>query len=148
MLRQDEEKDPMSKLLTGGCLCGAVRFETSAAPIFSGNCHCRDCQRSSGSAFTPAIFVPEENVAIQGAVKYFESKADSGNTISRGFCPQCGSQLFAKLQALPNALGLRAGTLDAPENFDPKANIFTASAPHWDHMDPALPKFPKGPGAQ
>ena len=143
-----EEKKNMNKSLTGGCLCGAVRFETSAEPIFSGNCHCRDCQRSSGSAFTPAIFVPENSVFIQETVKYFEFKADSGNTISRGFCPNCGSQLFSKLQMMPNVLGLRAGTLDAPENFDPKMDIYTASASHWDHMDPALPKFSKGPGAR
>jgi hypothetical protein len=138
----------MNKLLIGGCLCGTVRFETSAEPMFSGNCHCRDCQRSSGSAFTPAIFVPADSVWIQGTVKYFESKADSGNTIDRGFCPNCGSQLFTKLQMMPNVLGLRAGTLDAPENFEPTLDMYTASAPHWDHMNPALLKFPKAPIAQ
>jgi hypothetical protein len=135
----------MSKSLMGGCLCGAVRYEASGMPIFSGNCHCRDCQRSSGGAYTPAIFMPEEAVAIQGTVKYFESKADSGNSISRGFCPNCGSQMFAKLEKLPNMLGLRAGTLDEPANYRPNVDIYTDSAAHWDHMDPALPKFARAP---
>lgn len=138
----------MGTLLTGGCLCGAVRFETSAEPIMSGNCHCRDCQRSSGSAFTPAIFVPKDSVSIQGTVKYFDSKADSGYIISRGFCPICGSQMFAKLERAQHVLGLRAGTLDAPEHFQPKVDIYTAGAPHWDVMNPALPKFDKEFNAQ
>ncbi|PRC91982.1 GFA family protein [Solimicrobium silvestre] len=135
----------MSNLSTGSCLCGAVHFEYSGEPVFSGNCHCRDCQRSSGSAFTPALFVPEENVSISGAVKYYESKADSGNAISRGFCPNCGSQLFARLEIMPKMLGLRAGTLDDPSNFHPKVNFFTSSASHWDHMNPDLPTYPKSP---
>jgi hypothetical protein len=137
----------MNKTLTGGCLCGAIRFETSAEPVFSGNCHCRDCQRSSGGAFVPAIFVPADAVVIQGAAKFFESKADSGNAIHRGFCPDCGSQLFTKLEMMPSMLGLRAGTLDDPQQFDPRMDIYTASAAHWDHMDPALPKFTAAPRA-
>jgi len=138
----------MNKVLNGGCLCGNVRFETSAEPMFSGNCHCRDCQRSSGGAFTPAIFVPADSVWIQGPVKFFQSRADSGNTIDRGFCPNCGSQLFTKLQMMPNVLGLRAGTLDAPDNFHPTLDMYTASAAHWDHMNPALLKFAAAPSAQ
>ena len=138
----------MNKSLTGGCLCGAIRFETSAEPVFSGNCHCRDCQRSSGSAYTPGIFVPADSVRIEGTVKYFESKADSGNTIQRGFCPNCGSQLFTRLQMMPDVLGLRAGTLDAPELFEPTLDMYTDSAPHWDQMNPTLLRFPKAPIAQ
>lgn len=138
----------MNKSLTGGCLCRAVRFETSAEPVFSGNCHCRDCQRSSGSAYTPGIFVQADSVRIEGTVKYFESKADSGNTIQRGFCPNCGSQLFTKLQMMPDVLGLRAGTLDAPEVFEPTLDMYTDSAPHWDQMNPTLLKFSKAPIAQ
>jgi hypothetical protein len=138
----------MSDVSTGSCLCGAVRFEYSGEPAFSGNCHCRDCQRSSGGAYTPALFMPEESVSIKGTVKYYESKADSGNTISRGFCPTCGSQLFTKLEMMPNMLGLRAGTLDDPSKFHPKIDMYTASASHWDHMNPDLPKFPKSPRAK
>jgi hypothetical protein len=135
----------MGKLLTGGCLCGAVRFEAEGMPVFSGNCHCRDCQRSSGSAYTPAIFMPAEVVSIQGQVQYYESKGDSGNRISRGFCPTCGSQLFAKLEKLPHLLGLKAGTLDDHASYQPNLDIYTDSAVHWNHMNPSLPKFPKAP---
>ncbi|MBI3727502.1 MAG: GFA family protein, partial [Burkholderiales bacterium] len=89
----------------------------------------------------------EASMSIQGDVTYYDHIADSGNRISRAFCPICGSQLFAKLELMPGIIGLRAGTLDEPQHFQPKIDIFTASANHWDTMDPALPKFPKSPRA-
>ena len=135
----------MSKTMTGACLCGQVKYSISAKPIFSGNCHCRDCQRTSGSAYTPAIFVPEQGVEITGDVKYYESKADSGRAISRGFCPTCGSQLFSKLELLPNMIGFRAGTLDNPDDYEPGVDIYTESAAHWDVMNENIPKFPRSP---
>jgi hypothetical protein len=135
----------MTNTITGGCLCGKVRYSFSTAPIFTGNCHCRDCQKASGGPYTPAMFVAEPSVELTGEVKYFESKADSGRLVARGFCPNCGSQLFSKLEMLPNVLGIRAGTLDDPNNFEPKMDIFTDSAADWDTMNPALPKFEKSP---
>lgn len=135
----------MSKVITGGCLCGRVRFETSAEPVFAGNCHCRDCQKSTGGPYTPAFFVAKHAVKIEGEVKYFESKADSGRSVFRGFCPECGSQLFSKLEMLPELIGLRAGTFDNPNDYQPNIDIYTSSAAHWDVMNPSLPKFEKSP---
>ena len=135
----------MDQVLTGGCLCGAIRYECRGEPVFSGNCHCRDCQRTSGSAFTPAMFFQESAVKIKGDPKSYETTADSGNKVWRLFCPNCGSQLFAKLEMLPNMIGLRAGTLDDPSAFQPKLDFFTSSAPCWDFMNPDLPKFERAP---
>jgi hypothetical protein len=135
----------MATLMVGGCLCGAVRYESSGDSVFSGNCHCRDCQRSSGSGYTPALFVPAQTVKIQGEVKYFESLADSGKKISRGFCPKCGSQMFSKLEILPDMLGLRAGTLDDTSQYHPRVDIYTDSAAHWDVMNSELKKFSRSP---
>ena len=58
---------------TGGCMCGAVRYECSAEPIAMGNCHCRDCQRATGSAFAAAVLVPISAVNVRGEVKYYEA---------------------------------------------------------------------------
>ena len=135
----------MLKLITGGCLCGKVKYTFSAKPIFSGNCHCRDCQKSSGSAYTPALFVPENAVNISGHVQYYATKADSGRRVSRGFCPNCGSQLFSQLELLPDMLGIRAGSLDNPDEYKPNMDIFTASAACWDVMNPDLPKHTYSP---
>src|SRR2546426_9845767 len=74
----------MATRFTGGCLCGRVRYECSADPFFMGNCHCRDCQKASGGAYEPDIGLPAAALKITGVVKYYDTKADSGNTLSRG----------------------------------------------------------------
>ena len=102
----------MAKSFQGGCSCGAVRYECSADPVFTANCHCRDCQRASGGGFVSVLGVPSAALAISGNVKYFDVKGDSGNPVSRGFCPDCGSRLFARSQAAPTLIGIMAGSLE------------------------------------
>ena len=135
----------MATNYNGGCLCGAVRYECNAEPIFMGNCHCRDCQKASGSAYEAAIGVPAPALKITGNVKYFDSKADSGNMVSRGFCPECGSRLFGKSSGMAQLAIIMAASLDDPKQFQPGMDVYTSSAQPWDHMNPAVPKFPKMP---
>lgn len=135
----------MSTLRTGGCLCGALRYECSAEPVWSGNCHCRDCQRIGGGGYISTFFVPENSVAITGEVKYFDKNGDSGHRVRRGFCPNCGSQVFGKPEMIPGVLGIRAGSLDNPALFHPTMDVYTASAQPWDFMNPDLPKFSQLP---
>ncbi|MDN0077072.1 GFA family protein [Crenobacter sp. SG2303] len=130
----------MNSKYTGQCLCGEIHYSVDVEPLFSGNCHCKDCQRASGSAFTPAMLFPEKNVVVSGEAKYFESTADSGNKHKRGFCPNCGSQLFAKFSNLPGMLGIKAGTLNDASHYAPKLDFHVASAATWDFMNPQLPK--------
>jgi hypothetical protein len=130
---------------TGGCMCGAVRYELDAAPIFMGNCHCRDCQRANGAAYNPAIGVPRSAMKVAGDVKYYESKTDSGNMTRRAFCPNCGSRLFSDPPFASDLMVIVASSLDDPSIFKPAMDIFTSSAQPWDNMDPSLPKFPKMP---
>jgi hypothetical protein len=113
--------------------------------MFMGNCHCRDCQQASGSAYAAAIGVPRSAVKVTGDVKYYESKADSGQMARRGFCPTCGSRLFAMPPFAPDLMVIAATSLDDPSIFKPAMDIYTSSAQHWDFMNPALPKFPKMP---
>lgn len=135
----------MATPFTGGCMCGAVRYECSAEPIMTGNCHCRDCQRASGGGFVSVLLVPKNALKITGDVKYYDVKADSGNTISRGFCPNCGARLFSKPTVVPDLMGIMAGSLDDPSRYRPTMDIYTASAQPWDYMNPDLPQFPKMP---
>lgn len=135
-------------IFTGGCLCGALRYECSAEAVWSGNCHCRDCQKLSGSGYISTLFVPEGSVHIAGEVKYFDKLGDSGHLVRRGFCPSCGSQVFGKPEIVPGVLGIRAGSLDSPGLFQPTMDIYCASAQPWDFMNPALTKFPKMPNRQ
>ena len=132
----------MPTLFSGGCACGAIRYECSAEPVFSANCHCRDCQRASGSAFASALLVPKTAFSlVQGIPKYHRVTADNGNTIERGFCPACGSPLFVNMFAYPILVGIQAASLDDPSWHQPAMDCWTASAQPWDHMNPTLPKF-------
>lgn len=131
--------------ITGGCQCGELRYQFSADPLFAGNCHCRECQKATGGAYTPALAVPVNAVKITGAVKYYERPADSGNTFSRGFCPTCGGRVFGRSSGYPQFILITAGSLDDPSRFKPTMDFFTTSAQPWDSMDPALPKFPRQP---
>jgi hypothetical protein len=102
----------MSVQFSGGCACGAIRYQCSAEPVGMLNCHCRDCQRAAGGPFGSVIIVPLSAVEIlSGSAKYHTVTADSGNLISRGFCPECGSPLFVKLAALPNVCAVHGTKL-------------------------------------
>jgi hypothetical protein len=129
---------------TGGCMCGAVRYECSAEPVSMGICHCRDCQQATGSAFAAGMLVPQNAVTITGNVTYYEVTGDSGSIVSRGFCPICGSRLFSK-PPIPELMGIMAGSLDDPSWFKPQAEIYVASVQPWDYLNPDLPKFAKLP---
>lgn len=135
----------MASSFTGGCICGAVRYECSAEPIMTGNCHCRDCQKASGGAFVSALAVRKNALKITGVVKYYDVKGDSGQTMSRGFCPNCGARLFGKPQAMPDVSVITAGSLDDPSWFRPGMDLYTSSAQPWAYMNPDLPKFSKMP---
>jgi len=132
----------------GGCACGAIRYECEGEPLFSLNCHCRDCQRETGSAFAPILAVLRATFTLtQGSPTYFELTADSGQTTKRAFCSDCGSRLFGEPSSRPDIVTIRAGSLDDPSAFRPNQDIFTASAQPWDHMNPELPKAAKLPEA-
>lgn len=127
---------------TGGCACSAIRYECSAQPMMSWKCHCRDCQRFTGSAFVAGMVVPASALTFtKGEPKYFGIKSESGSTIYRSFCPKCGSGIGGKSDGFPDIMGIRAASLDDSSGFEPQADIWTASAQPWDYMNPAIPKY-------
>src|SRR5439155_12221360 len=92
---RDESRIAMAASLSGGCACGAIRYECTAAPLFSLNCHCRDCQRETGTAFAPVLGVPKTAFTLtRGSPQYFALTAASGHLTTRAFCAACGSPLF------------------------------------------------------
>jgi hypothetical protein len=106
------------------------------------NCHCRDCQIASGSAYSPTLIMARHAVKLtKGQPAQFEKAADSGNVAKREFCPACGAPLFASSSASEEYLGVKASSLDDPSWFRPEANVWAASAQPWDHFDPAVPRF-------
>jgi hypothetical protein len=136
----------MATTMTGGCLCGAVRYEVSADPVFSEHCYCRDCQRVTGAAMGSLMFVPKEGFRVtKGDLKFFAVTADSGNKVTRGFCGTCGSWVMGRGSGVPDIVEVTAGTLDDPNGFKPMASIFMTSAPGWAPVASDLPKFKRMP---
>lgn len=131
--------------ISGGCLCGAVRYEILAEPIGAGNCHCRTCQRSVGTAYMPVLFVPYQALKISGQYKEFATTSASGNTMNRGFCPECGTALFGRNSGSDKIRPVNAATLDDPRVYQPHMDFWVSDAQPWDYMDPNLPKFDMNP---
>src|SRR5436190_16949796 len=86
----------------GGCDCGAVRYECTAEPVMVFHCHCQDCRMFAGNSYSSGIFVPASALRVtKGEPKYHTSTAESGSTVSRGFCANCGSPVVAKNSVYP-----------------------------------------------
>lgn len=130
---------------TGQCFCGQVRFTIDAEPLGARMCWCRDCQYIASGSPTVNVIFPAEAVAYNGEITTIVKTAESGNTVERGFCPQCGSQMYSKtLEPTGLPIRIRAGTLDDPELIAPTAIIWAGSAPSWAELDPNLPQHGKG----
>jgi hypothetical protein len=126
--------------MTGGCLCGAVRYEISAKPIASINCHCRTCQKATGAAYLALMFVPATALKISGNYKEYATLAASANTVYRAFCPECGTSLFGRNNTFTEIRPVAAATLDDPSVFKPEKDMWIVDAEPWDYMNPELPK--------
>lgn len=136
----------MTEPMTGGCLCGGVRYEISAEPAMQIVCHCTHCQKQSGSAFSTIIGVPEAAVQVtKGAVKSYVDDGESGKHLQRQFCGDCGSPLFSIVEVAPGMAFVKTGTLDDTSFFQPAAHIWTRSKQCWFDTGVA-PAFETNPG--
>jgi hypothetical protein len=119
--------------IEGGCLCGKVRYSADAEPAFVGLCHCKNCQKGTGTAFAVVVALPKPALNIEGTLKTFTGRGDSGKATYRRFCPECGSALFD-------------GTLDDPSWVKPGMEIFCDSAQPWVALGGERQRFAKMPG--
>jgi hypothetical protein len=131
--------------ITGGCQCGAVRYEVNGEPAFSGHCQCSDCKKSSGAGHVTAAGFPEAAVNITGKLKAYASPCDSGGTATREFCPDCGGRVTFRSTNMPGLVLVMAGSMDNPAAISPAFAVYNKRHVAWDHLDPALPAFETGP---
>ena len=132
--------------MKGGCLCRAVRYETEATPRHQGFCHCRDCQKATGTGHCCYLIFDRNDVEITGKTKSFSVISESGVPTSRHFCETCGSQVFGMGPPEDPRLSIYAGTLDDPELFKPTESIFVRSRRHWDNNSLDMPEYQTLPG--
>ena len=126
---------------TGGCLCGAVRYEIDGDPIFAGHCHCSDCQKATGTGHVSVTGLPSTAFKVTGVTKGYTVPGDSGMGYTRNFCPNCGSLVYGQAEGMPGVTNVTAGTLDDVSAFQPQFVIYTRSRPDWDRIDSGLPEF-------
>jgi len=136
-------------MLTGGCLCGAVRYEADGDPDWTAICYCRDCQRTSGSGYVPVMGVKRRQVKITGQMASYGAQAANGNVATRHFCPTCGSLVLGgNLDDAAGVLSLYIGTLDDPSVFKPQIAIFTRHRLPWDCTAVGVTEFAGMPGME
>jgi hypothetical protein len=131
---------------TGGCLCGAVRYEAQGEPLYAGHCYCEDCRKASGSGFIPFMGYARESVRFSGQPRQFTSKAANGNDAVRNFCGVCGGLVFGGTVGKDRQFTIYAGSLDDPTAFHPRVAIFTRNRPAWALVPPGLKVFEGLPG--
>jgi hypothetical protein len=129
--------------LTGGCGCGAVRFEVSEPLLFAGYCHCTRCQRRTGSAASAnAATAPGSFRIVQGEDRVGTWKPDGG--FEKCFCRDCGSALFSRNPDRPEQIGVRLGAIDGDPGVRPSFHQFVAYAAPWEPIpDDGLPRHPE-----
>src|SRR6185437_6844959 len=130
---------------SGGCLCGAVRYRSTASPITTRVCWCRVCQYIGAGSGTVNTCFRTETFSVEGELRDYRSIAESGNIMHRRFCPTCGTHLFSEAESRPHLVFVRVGTLDDPEAVRPAMTIWTSAAPEWACFDEKLPKVERQP---
>jgi len=151
MTTKSEEQPRMKIPFTGGCACGAIRYECTAEPLAMGQCHCRDCQRSSGGAGYYVVVVPADSFRFtSGMPRYHFTQSTRLGQHKRGFCGECGSPLtlVENAEGTSPVIGMSVASLDDPSWFRPGFDTFISDAQPWDHMNPAVPKFAQYPPSE
>lgn len=130
----------------GGCLCGAVTYTCDAEPVFTAVCHCRDCQRQTGTAFSVIVGVPAQAFELSGEVAtHVTIGEDHGRETKRRFCPECGSPVMSESDGIPDVVIVKAGTLNDPSWLAPQIEVWGKSAQPWVVPAEGRPRLERGP---
>jgi len=136
----------IGKRNTGGCLCGAVRYEAEGDPLYAGYCYCADCRKASGSGYIPFMGFPKQAVRFTGRTLQYVSSSARGTEAVRNSCPVCGGLVFGGRVDKDVEFTIYAGSLDDPTSFRPRIAIFTRDRPEWAVIPPGLTVFERLPG--
>lgn len=130
--------------ITGGCLCGDIRYSIDGPVKQTVVCHCKNCQKQAGSAFSVNLIVAVDDLHVEGETAVYQDIGDSGNAVRRRFCGKCGSPILSEIEGRSEIAIVKSGTLDDTGWLDPQAHIWCRSAQPWVGIDPDLPHFERG----
>lgn len=135
----------MSLPYTGGCACGAIRYEVPAEPAVMVDCQCRQCQRDSGTGHGSHLTFVGAPVKVTGEASRWESVGEGGTRKSRAFCPTCGAPVYLTFPEMPEVFVASAASLDDPGRYRPQIVTWASAGQPWDRSDPAVPRFDRMP---
>ena len=128
--------------ITGGCLCGGIRYEIEGDPFRIANCHCDDCRKATGSAYATNLFYQEDQITLlHGSPKRFDHIADSGNSMFKEFCDNCGAQVFGGGSMRPGVKSVKVGSIDYANFVKPQVNLYLSHALDCTLIDEELDCF-------
>ena len=133
--------------LDGRCLCGAVTYSSDAEPAFTAICHCKNCQRQTGTSFSVVVGVPKAELEVKGETlaSFATVGEDHGRETQRQFCSACGSPILSLSGGMPDVAILKAGTLDDTSWLEPQLEVWGSSAQPWVEPVEGRPRMERGP---
>ena len=135
-----------NKMQTGGCLCGNIQYEFDSSKVISAHhCHCKDCQKSTGSGKATIVMIPEENISVNGNLKFYTVTGTAGSHISRGFCQDCGSPVLSFVEENPAIKFIKAGTMDDSSWLAIASNFWSSTAQSWSSPQEGIHSFTHNP---
>lgn len=135
----------MTDPYTGGCGCGAIRYQLDGEPVVMNDCYCRQCQRESGTGHGSHLTFVGAPVTVTGEASHWETVGEGGTRKRRGFCPSCGNPVYLSFPDMPDVFVASAGSLDDPSRYRPQQVLWASEAQSWDSPDCDLPSFDKMP---
>ena len=134
--------------MEGGCLCGAIRYELTEPPVAQAVCHCKNCQKQAGSAFSVLVVAKKRAFQLSGEPALYVDAADNGAPVNRYFCAGCGSPIYTALPSAPDDVYVKAGTLDDTSALKPRVHVWCDSAWPWTPIPEGAIKIGKNPPAR
>lgn len=134
--------------LDGHCLCGSISYSCDAEPLFTALCHCKNCQRQTGTSFSIVVGVPDAELRIEGdtlGTIATQGEEHPDQDSNRSFCNACGSPIVTRSEALPGVAILKAGTLNDATWLEPQIEVWGDSAQPWVQQHETRPRMPTGP---
>jgi len=147
-MQEEKTMTEESTLERGGCLCGEVRYTFARTDVLSAHhCHCKDCQKSTGSGKATILFIPVESLNLIGELKTFTVVGSEGSHVTRGFCGNCGSPLISYVAEMPAIKFIKVGSLDDSRWVEITSSYWQKTAMGWSPVDDTHPAFAGNPEA-
>lgn len=138
----------MTEQQTGGCLCGSLRYQFPEDQVLSAHhCHCRDCQKSTGSGKATIVLLPTDALSINGDMRVYTVTGSAGSHVTRGFCGDCGSPVISYVEENPAMRFVKAGSLDDSSWVTIASSFWSDTATSWSGVTDEAPSFPGNPTA-